>query len=447
MHVYNTATKRLEAFVPREAGKVSLYVCGLTPYDAMHLGHARTFLIYDMMRRYLEWRGFQVAHVQNLTDVDDKILARARALRVAPAALAAHYTQEAVATCDALGIRRAHRYPRVTEHIPAILALIQELLARGYAYVTPTGSVYYRVRAFPRYGRLSGRAVETGTAPPARGDAEPDKEWRGDFVLWKAVTDAELSWEAPWGRGRPGWHIECSAMARAYLGPQIDLHGGAIELLFPHHENEIAQTEAVSGVHPAVRYWVHCGVVTLNGRKMAKSAGNVVSVKDGLALAPAPVWRLLFLSSHYRSPLDFRARTGASVGEAVAARLAPARAAWQRIERCVAHPDPASRLAEQAAEVAHPLAKACEATRHRFLAAMDQDFGTPAALTELFALIGHAHAALPALQQGDATTLHAALSAVSRTVRALLGVLGFAFGAPNEGDISAMIEDVAKNDK
>ena len=452
MHVYNTATKRVEEFIPREAGKVSLYVCGLTPYDALHLGHARTLLVYDMMRRYLEWRGLQVTHVQNITDLDDKIIARAHALNASPAALAARYTEESLKDCDALGILRAHSYPRVTEHISEILALIRRLLDRGYAYVAPSGSVYFRVRAFPRYGRLAGRTMEDGVEAQARVGADPGKMFSADFVLWKPAKTGEPSWESPWGPGRPGWHIECSAMASTYLGPQIDLHGGAIELLFPHHENEAAQTEAAFGVHPTVRYWVHCGVVTVNGRKMAKSVGNVVSVQEALAMAPPNIWRLLVLSSHYRSPLDFRALKRADVREAIDLRLAPARAAWQRIERFLASTRASQCLPSEEEGTAQPLGRTCDATQapdaadnvanslardcdamHEcFIAAMDGDFSTPAALTALFGLIGQAHAALPARQQGDARTRHAALGGVRRTVEATLGVLGFAFEPSGE---------------
>ena len=452
MHVYNTATKRVEEFIPREAGKVSLYVCGLTPYDALHLGHARTFLVYDMMRRYLEWRGLQVTHVQHITDLDDKVIARAHALNASPAALAARYTEESLKDCDALGILRAHRYPRVTEHIPEVLALIRRLLDRGYAYVAPSGSVYFRVRAFPRYGRLAGRTMEGGAEAQARIDADPGKMFSADFVLWKPAKTGEPSWESPWGPGRPGWHIECSAMASTHLGPQIDLHGGAIELLFPHHENEAAQTEAAFGVHPTVRYWVHCGVVTVNGRKMAKSVGNVVSVQEALAMAPPNIWRLLVLSSHYRSPLDFRALKRADVREAIDLRLAPARAAWQRIERFLASTRASQCLPSEEEGTAQPLVRTCDATQapdaadnvanslardcdamHEcFITAMDDDLSTPAALTALFGLIGQAHAALPARQQGDARTRHAALGGVRRTVEATLGVLGFAFEPSGE---------------
>ncbi len=424
MKVYNTYTRGLEDFTPQEAGRVSLYVCGVTPYDALHVGHTRAFLVYDVIRRYLEWRGWRVFHVQNITDVDDKIIRRAREWGVAPYALSKQFTQESLWDCDALNIQRAHVYPRVTEHIVEIIALIRRLINEGYAYATPGGSVYFRVNKFERYGRLSGRSAANLAAAQARIETDPEKEFKGDFALWKAAKPEEPCWESPWGKGRPGWHIECSVLSTLYLGCPIDIHGGAAELVFPHHENELAQTEALFGTHPAVRFWMHCGVVKVNGRKMAKSLGNVLSVKQALTLAPSPVWRLFFLSSHYRSPLDISLRHEDNLPQAVTMRLSSARAAWQRIEAFLRRVPSLADLPDQGESASHPLSKLCEVTKQRFIAAMDNDFGTPAALTEIFSLINQAHAAWRRRERNGEHCVRAVIVRVAQTVQELLGVLG-----------------------
>ncbi|MCS6859969.1 MAG: cysteine--tRNA ligase [Abditibacteriales bacterium] len=432
MKVYNTYTKRLEDFTPREAGKVSMYVCGMTPYDSMHLGHARAFLVYDMMRRYLEWRGFEVTHIQNVTDVDDKIIRRAHELGVSPCALAERFTAESLEDCDALGIVRAHHYPRVTEHIPEIIDLIQRLLDKGFAYVTPSGSVYFRVRAFDRYGQLSGRDVEDLTDAQARIEADPEKEFRGDFALWKAAKPGEPAWDSPWSQGRPGWHIECSAMSTKYLGAGFDIHGGAIELLFPHHENELAQTEAAADVHPCIRYWLHCGIVTINGQKMSKSLGNFLTVKEALAIAPRNVWRMLLMMTDYRTPVDFSTpdRTGSPqeiARRAVMAKLVPARSAWERVQIAVQRADELIRETGKSGNGETVNTPLTQAVRQRFIEAMDNDFGTPAALAVVFDLIGEMNKVIAQVEERRDDTLLAALAGARATVKELLGVLGFSF--------------------
>jgi cysteinyl-tRNA synthetase len=438
MKVYNTYTKQLEDFTPREAGKVSLYVCGMTPYDSMHIGHARTFTVYDVMRRYFEWRGFEVLHLQNVTDVDDKIIRRANQLGVSPFDLADQYTQESIEDGDALGFVRAHRYPRVTEHVPEIIDIIRGLMDKGFAYATPSGSVYYRVKRFERYGRLSQRDLEDLTDAQARIEADPEKEFPGDFALWKAAKEGEPAWDSPWSPGRPGWHIECSAMSTKYLGTGFDIHGGAIELLFPHHENELAQTEAYAGVHPCVRYWVHSGVVTINGQKMSKSIGNVLTVREALDIAPRNVWRMLLLMTDYRSPIDFSIsdRTGSPkdvARHAVTAKLGPARSAWERVQIALKRADELVRSMGQwvngsiaNTSLTHlPIDPLTQAVRQRFVAAMDNDFGTPAALGAVFELVGEMNKVIAELEKHREESALASVVAARDTVRELLVVLGF----------------------
>ncbi len=437
MKVYNTYTKRLEDFIPREPGKVSMYVCGMTPYDSMHLGHARAFLAYDVIRRYLEWRGFEVLHIQNVTDVDDKIIRRANELSVSPFALADKFTAESIDDCDALGIVRAHHYPRVTEHIPEIIDLIKSLIDKGFAYATTGGSVYFRVRAYDRYGQLSGRDVEDLTDTQARIEADPEKEFRGDFALWKAAKQGEPAWDSPWSKGRPGWHIECSAMSTKYLGAGFDIHGGAIELLFPHHENELAQTEAASDVHPCIRYWLHCGIVTINGQKMSKSLGNFLTVSEALEIAPRNVWRMLLLMADYHTPVDFSIadHTGSPkeiARRAIASKLAPARSAWERVQvvlKRVGEWTNGRREAETPSSLSptHPLIHSIETTHQRFIEAMDNDFGTPAALAAVFDLIGEMNRTIAQVEEQRDEASLSALVAARDTVKELLGVLGFSF--------------------
>jgi cysteinyl-tRNA synthetase len=448
MKVYNTYTKRLEDFIPRKPGKVSMYVCGMTPYDSMHLGHARAFLAYDVIRRYLEWRGFEVTHIQNVTDVDDKIIRRANELGISPFALADKFTAESLDDCDALGIVRAHHYPRVTEHIPEIIDLIKNLIDRGFAYVTPGGSVYFRVRAYDRYGQLSGRDVEDLTDTQARIEADPEKEFRGDFALWKAAKQGEPAWDSPWSAGRPGWHIECSAMSTKYLGTGFDIHGGAIELLFPHHENELAQTEAASDVHPCIRYWLHCGIVTINGQKMSKSLGNFLTVKEALEMAPRNVWRMLLLMAHYRTPVDFSLadRTGSPkdiARRAVRAKLAPARSAWERAQIAVQRADELIESIGQLELTNLPIDPLTLSIRQRFVEAMDNDFGTPAALAAVFDLIGEMNKVIGQVEEKREATSLPTLAAARATVKELLGVLGFSFEetrVERDGRSSQLIE-------
>ncbi|MBD2774772.1 cysteine--tRNA ligase [Iningainema tapete] len=309
LSVYNTLSRRQEPFTTVEPGIVKMYCCGVTVYDYCHLGHARSYIVWDTIRRYLQWRGYQVLYIQNFTDIDDKILNRAKEQGSTMEAVANRFIDAYFEDIRRLNVTDADAYPRATEHIPAILELIKALEAKDYAYAVD-GDVYYRVERFPTYGKLFGQELEQKLAGASgRVDLE-DTEGRKkqhpfDFALWKAAKPGEPAWESPWGKGRPGWHIECSAMIHQRLGETIDIHGGGRDLIFPHHENEIAQSEAASN-KPLARYWMHNGMVMVNGQKMSKSLGNFTTIRDLLDKPVDPMAvRLFVLQAHYRKPLDF----------------------------------------------------------------------------------------------------------------------------------------------
>jgi cysteinyl-tRNA synthetase len=302
LKIYNTLTKKKEEFVPLEEGKVKMYVCGVTVYDRCHIGHARAAVVFDIIYRFLRHMGYQVTYVQNYTDVDDKIIKRANQEGVHSQVIAERYIREHGQDMDALGMEKPTHQPKATENIPQIIHLIQRLVDQGVAYAVD-GDVYFSVEKFGPYGRLSGRDLEEMQAG-ARVEVDERKTNPLDFALWKASKPGEPEWESPWGKGRPGWHIECSAMSQRYLGESFDIHGGGKDLIFPHHENEIAQSEASSG-KPFVRYWVHNGFVNINQEKMSKSLGNILPIRDLLQENHPEALRLFLLSSHYRSPVDF----------------------------------------------------------------------------------------------------------------------------------------------
>jgi cysteinyl-tRNA synthetase len=302
MKIYNTLSARLEDFVPA-GDPVTLYVCGVTPYDESHVGHALSYIVFDTLRRYLEYKGYHLRHVQNFTDIDDKLIDRANRLGTTVAELAERYIERYLEDMRDLNILPATVYPRATQEIDKIVEIIQALIDKGFAYPAE-GDVYYRVRHKEDYGKLSHRTVESMIAE-ARVEAGEGKEFAGDFALWKGAKPGEPAWESPWGPGRPGWHIECTAMSVKYLGPSIDIHGGGNDLIFPHHENEIAQSEAATGVDPFVRYWMHNGWMQFAGEKMSKSLGNFVTIRDAVESYGADALRLFVLSSHYRKPLTY----------------------------------------------------------------------------------------------------------------------------------------------
>ncbi len=363
MKVFNTLSGQKEEFLP-QGDEVKMYVCGITPYDEAHLGHAMSYIIFDVIRRYLQFRGYKVKYVQNITDIDDKIINRANILGISTGELAKKFTDSYFADIDALNIGQADIYPRATEEIPKIIEVIQGLVDKGYAYPAG-GSVYFRVRNVPDYGKLSHRSLESMRAG-ARIEAGEEKENPMDFVLWKASKPGEPSWESPWGPGRPGWHIECSAMSLKYLGDTLDIHGGGQDLVFPHHENEIAQSESFTGKKPFVRYWLHNGMVQLGEEKMSKSLGNLITIKEALDKYSADAIRIFALGSHYRSPLTYSEEI-----------LEGAERGADRLRQVVSRDDPTGGNGE---------ALDAEPYRKQFDEAMDGDFNTPQALAALFDL-------------------------------------------------------------
>jgi cysteinyl-tRNA synthetase len=363
IYLWNSLTRAREEVVTREPGQVSLYVCGVTPYDALHIGHARAFVVYDALRRFLEHRGLQVLHVQNVTDVDDKIINRAAQVGTTAQELADRYADEALVELGQLNVLPAHQYPRVTGHIAPIIDMVKVLEEKQFAYARG-GDVYFDVSRDPRYGVLSGQKVEELEAG-ARIEPGELKEDPLDFALWKGAKPGEPAWESPWGSGRPGWHIECSAMALELLGPAFDIHGGARELMFPHHENERAQSESyLSGEAQSTfaRTWWHCGVVQVDGKKMSKSLGNFLSVAQALEIADRNEWRLFFLMTHPTSPLDY-----------TPARLEQAQSAWARLHSSLHN-----------AEASEDKSAAALAFEERFEAALCDNLSTPQALAAIF---------------------------------------------------------------
>ena len=361
MKLYNTLSGQVEEFVPAEGNLVKMYVCGVTPYSATHVGHALSYVVFDTLRRYLEHKGYEVRHIQNFTDIDDKIIQRALESGVSEDDLVEEFIGDYFHTMDALNIQRASEYPRATREIPRIIDAISGLIDRGHAYPA-AGDVYFRVTSKDDYGKLSHRTLDSMIAG-ARIQVDENKEHPMDFVLWKGAKPGEPSWESPWGPGRPGWHIECTAMSLEYLGEQLDIHGGGQDLVFPHHENEIAQSECYTGAKPFSRYWMHNGLLQLGSDKMSKSLGNLVSVVEALERYSPDAMRLYFLSSHYRSPLAYSDEGAAAVErslERVRRALVPGNGSGPEIE--------------------------AETHRARFAAAMDDDLNTPQAVAALFDL-------------------------------------------------------------
>jgi cysteinyl-tRNA synthetase len=362
MKVFNTLTGKKENFQPR-GEVIAMYVCGITAYDKSHIGHAMTYIIFDVIKRYLRFKGYKVKHVQNFTDIDDKIIERANQVGMPPLELANKYVDQYFADMGALNVERADIYPRATAEIPKVIEIIQGLLAKGYAYESE-GSVYFRVRNFPNYAKLSHRNLSDMISQTST--YEEKKEYPLDFALWKTSKPGEPFWESPWGRGRPGWHIECSAMALKYLGESIDIHGGGQDLIFPHHENEIAQSEGFTGLIPFARYWLHNGLMQLDKQKMSKSIGNLVSVKDALNHFSSDAIRLFILSSHYRSPLTYSEQA-----------LEASERGAERLSWAVTH------RANMDQGVAMLNAQPFE---QKFTEAMDDDFNTSQAIAILFEL-------------------------------------------------------------
>ncbi len=363
MKVFNTLSGQKEEFLP-QSDEVKMYVCGVTPYDDCHIGHAMSYIIFDVIKRYLQFRGYKVKYVQNITDIDDKIIDRAGRLGISTHDLAKKYSDSYFEDMDALNIGRADIYPRATEEIPKIIEVVQGLIDKGYAYPAG-GSVYFRVRSVVDYGKLSHRSLESMMAG-MRIEAGKEKEDSMDFVLWKAAKPGEPSWSSPWGQGRPGWHIECSAMSLKYLGDTLDIHGGGQDLVFPHHENEIAQSESFTGVKPFVKYWLHNGLVQLGEEKMSKSLGNLITIKEALQKYSADAIRIFILSLYYRGPLTYSEEA-----------LGAAESGAERLARVISRDDPTGGKGE---------ALDAKPYYNQFIEAMDDDFNTPQALAVLFDL-------------------------------------------------------------
>jgi len=422
IRLYNTMSRAKEDFAPREEGKVSMYVCGPTVYNHIHIGNARTFLSFDVIRRYLEYRGYDVRFVQNITDVDDKIIKAANEEGVPASEVAGRYADAFLKAMADLGVKKPSAQPRATETIPGMIAMVERLVESGHAYVVD-GDVYFSVRSFEGYGKLSGRDIDE-LEVGARVAADERKQDPLDFALWKSAKPGEPHWPSPWGEGRPGWHLECSVMSEQELGIPFDIHGGATDLIFPHHENELAQSEAATGL-PFVRYWLHGGLLQVNAEKMSKSLGNFMLLRDVLATYPAPVVRLLMLQTHYRSPLEFSTE-----------RLDEATSALERFVTLVKTLRWVRDLPVSETGASEPdrgaLAAALDDARTKFEADMDDDFNTAGALAAVFELARTANSFIAANQAGLSAADHAVLARAEGEVVELLSVLGVTLQAASQ---------------
>lgn len=374
MKIYNTMTRKKEEFVPLEEGKVKMYVCGPTVYNFIHLGNARPFTVFDTLRRYFEYRGYEVTYIQNFTDVDDKIIKRSHEEGISPEEVAEKYIKEYFIDCDGLGIKRATVHPQVTDNIENIIVFVQDLIDKGYAYEAG-GDVLFRTRKFEEYGKLSHQNIEE-LELGARIDVDDKKEDPLDFVLWKAKKEGEPGWQSPWGEGRPGWHIECSVMSNRYLGNTIDIHAGGQDLQFPHHENEIAQSECRNG-HTFARYWMHNGYINVDGEKMSKSLGNFFTVRDISEKYDLGLVRFFLLATQYRNPVNF-SDTVLEQAKAGLERLTNAR---DNAEFILGNLDDSGLRDEE-----KDLAAGLDKYRDRFIEAMDDDLNTADAISVIFEL-------------------------------------------------------------
>jgi len=376
LRVYNTLTRKKEEFIPLNGKRVGMYVCGPTVYDYSHVGHARSYVAFDVIRRYLEYKGYTVIYIQNITDVDDKIIKRANELGEDPLSLSKRFTEAYFEDMEKLNVQRANIHPKVSDHIPEIIEFIDRLIKEGYAYEVD-GNVYFSVSKAKDYGKLSHQPMENILAG-ARVEVDKNKRDPRDFALWKKVKPGEIFWESPWGKGRPGWHIECSAMAIKYLGPSIDIHGGGMDLIFPHHECEIAQSEAYTG-KPFVKYWIHNGFVTINKEKMSKSLGNFFTIREVLEKYDGETLRFFLLSTHYRSQIDYSDK-----------HLQEAKQALQRIRGAI---NKLKTLIKQSREESkepseeeRELIEQVRKSKQKFMDAMDDDFNTREAMPAIFEL-------------------------------------------------------------
>ena len=409
--IYNNLTKKKEEFIPIEQGKVSIYVCGVTVYDDIHMGHARSITVFDTLVRYLRYLGYDVTHVTNFTDVDDKIINKANEEGIDPLELSARYIGRYFEDADSLGVKRADMYPKASENMGAIIGMIEDIIKNGFAYPTRDGSVYFEVRKVKDYGKLSNQRLENMESS-GRVALDEQKKDPMDFALWKGAKPGECFWDSPWGKGRPGWHIECSAMIRRLLGDKIDIHGGGSDLVFPHHENEIIQTEAVT--HDVLaNYWMHNGMLQVRDEKMSKSLKNFFRVRDVIKKFDGNTIRFYFLNTHYSSPLAY--------GEDM---LAEARSALKRLRNNYAE---LSDRSKNGPEGDDDCCDILEGTKNRFFEAMNDDLNTSAAIEELFHL---AHSTNKAM--ADGTLSKGAAGKIVRMIDGFNTILGI---LPEEEDM------------
>ncbi|HEX5563899.1 MAG TPA: cysteine--tRNA ligase [Sporosarcina sp.] len=425
IQIYNTLTRKKEPFIPMEEGKVKMYVCGPTVYNYIHIGNARMAVVFDTVRKYLEYRGFDVAYVSNFTDVDDKIIKTANELGEEVSELTERFINAYIEDITALGCSKADVHPRVTEHIEDIINFIQVLIDKGYAYESE-GDVYYRTRKFDGYGKLSHQSTDE-LKIGARIEAGEKKENALDFALWKAAKPGEISWESPWGAGRPGWHIECSVMAREHLGDTIDIHAGGQDLTFPHHENEIAQSEAMTGKQFA-RYWMHNGYLNIDNEKMSKSLGNFVLVNDIRKKIDPQVLRFFILSVHYRHPINF----SEDLVESAKNGLERIRTAYNNVKHRL---ETSADLGDHQDVWLHKITE-CKTD---FETAMDDDFNTANGMAAIFELAKLANVYLM-----EKNTQHIVLEEFLSTLDTLMSVLGLPFGTADElldEEIDALLQE------
>ena len=423
MKLFNSMTRKKEEFVPITPGEVKIYSCGPTVYNFFHIGNARPFIVFDVLRRYFEYSGYKVTFVQNFTDIDDKVINKANEEGVAFEVIADRYIKEYFTDAKGLGIREASVHPKATDNIDAIIEIVQTLVDKGYAYAVD-GDVYYRARKFEGYGKLSKQPLEELEAG-ARIGVDERKEDPMDFALWKGAKPGEPSWESPWGKGRPGWHIECSAMANRFLGKTIDIHSGGVDLTFPHHENEIAQSEAANGCTFA-NYWMHNAFLNIDNHKMSKSAGNFFTVRDAAAVYGYEPIRFFMLSAHYRSPINY-SRESLEDATAALGRMYSAK------ERILFLRDNGADGALSESETA--TLAALDALEEKFRAAMDDDLNTADAIAVLFEMIRSINREL------DGTPTRAFAAAAAEKFFALCDVLGL-IQSEQEDDLSKEVEEL-----
>ncbi len=420
LRIFNSQTKKKEEFIPLHEGKVGIYVCGITAYDVCHVGHARSAVVFDVVTRYLRYRGYDVTYVKNFTDVDDKIIEKAQREKKGIAEISERYIREHDEDMEALGVATPTATPRATEHIEGMIRLVATLIGKGLAYAVD-GDVYYAVEQFPGYGKLSGRDLSDMLAG-ARVDVNDKKRNPYDFSLWKASKEGEPWWESPWGHGRPGWHLECSVMSQRYLGDTFDIHGGGEDLIFPHHENEIAQSEGATG-KPLARYWIHNGFVQVNSEKMSKSLGNFFTIRDILKQYHPEVLRFFLLQSHYRSPVDFSDAALNEARQGMDRFYSTLMAIRDRLDAGTGKEDSAGEPSGKDRELVDHLRN----LRERFTEAMDDDFNTARAIGCLFDTIRLINTAL-AGKKVEASA--AVLEQAEKTLREIGAVLGLFIEEP-----------------